>query len=174
MSPGLKHHAHTVTVWGGVPLSSWVRQPNVPSVTRVCADKPIYSNLPVVWNNGGTESMGHTTHIKLVLWKLTAIRLLGYMCVGLCERGCVYMYIHFLASHTLSVCVFVCVREVKWCHYDFPGRQLFSVCQPVTRPLVHTLHVHLSVTHTLPSIRVCVCVPYICNCMCQGDYIYLS
>lgn len=54
----------------------------------------------------------------------------------MCEELCVCMYINSV-SEWVS----------EWGHKDFPGKQLSSVSQPITRPLFHTLLVHLSLSH---------------------------
>ena len=63
----LAHFLMTKSATHKSPPSSYIWQPDVPSVARLYADKPIYSDLPVRQNRGGTKSMGHTTHIKRVL-----------------------------------------------------------------------------------------------------------
>lgn len=114
-------------------------QPNVPQVAWVCAEKPIYSSLPVLCNRKGTKSMGHTSHIKLVLWMLTAIRVLGYrdVCVRVCAPVCI----------SISGCTFqcVCVSESEgWNDAIMNFRQAAVCCMPATRPLVPTLLVHVT------------------------------
>lgn len=66
---------------------------------------PIY--LPVLRNRGGTKSMGHTTHIKLVLGMLKAIRVLG-MCVRVCSAVYLSISLSLALSLALSVCVCIC------------------------------------------------------------------
>lgn len=144
-------HSHTIR-------RSYIWQPNVPSVAWMCADKPIYSNLPVLCNRGGTKSMGHTTHIKLVLWMLTAITVLGY------RRVCVRMYIHFWVhvAGWVCVCALKRKREVKWCHNDFlAGSCLLYASQSPGPWYPPCLFIWL-LSHTRYDLHPCMCVSIWC------------
>lgn len=131
-----KNYSHTYSVCAitkktqdcnFMPPSNYIGSQMCHKWHGVCAEKPIYSSLPVLCNRKGTKSMGHTSHIKLVLWMLTAIRVLGYrdVCVRVCAPVCI----------SISGCTFQCVCEwkwgVKWCHNEFPaGCCLLYASQP--------------------------------------------
>lgn len=62
-----------------------------------------WADLPLLWDWGGTKSIGHTNHVKRVLWMLTANRVLGCRCMR--------VRVHFEVHVHSPVCVCVCVHR---------------------------------------------------------------